>query len=260
MYEKLNKYFIGFTISEYDYERVYRMLPTPSIESYEYADGGTTQKKVLIYTLDSYITSAKQFRWIASIKHAIQARIKCDIKWIDEYFVEDKSLINVVVYDLKYLSDMFDAKRIVYPTPLYPSEKKSVYRNLCMIATKLYKKDILYKELLLGIAIDFNNKFTGTQRYSHRKLYAKVIRCIQFISIQNPSVLKGVELKNAYKKGGAVRAKQVQKAKNTNIHILKTLLQDPKYTKSNGTPNIKLLAKKMGKTRQTIANYLKNVN
>ncbi len=258
MHEELKQPFIGLKLEQYDYDRVKTALPNPTIISIVHKKAGTQKSLELIYVLEGYLSSAKQYHWVASIKFAIEQKLGCKMIWLEEYYLGDTIEYNSVIYTLGYLSRFFSSSILQYPNVLYPTSSKVLYKHLCWAATKLYKKDILYRESIVCIAIRFNAKLHISEKLNRRELLNQSYGCLEFIRKEKPGILRGEGLKEAYSRGGKIRLEQKALEKQKSIIKLKELLTSSSFfKKSNGAPHIGRLAEKLDLSRQTVSKYLK---
>jgi len=231
------------------------LLPTPSYTDIIYSR--TRQKIVLIYTIEGYITSPNQYRWISNIKFGLEKYLCVPFEYVEEFYISAHTEINTVTYQIKELSKAFNAPLIVYPKIMYPSHKKELYKRLCWYGARLIHQKCFTHEALTAAALLMNAKLKD--KYLHKELHKKVLGAYLFIrehSDRLPKKLDEVSLKKARSKGGQYR--RDQRVKQTRQKI-DELLKCKECIKPNGKPNISLIAKMIKMNRKTVANHMQHI-
>ena len=250
--EPLHRPFIGISMYQDDYRKIKGLLPAPSytdlLHSY------SNQKIMLIYTIEGYITSHNQYRWISNIKLGLQNFLCVLFEFEDEFHIADSTEITNSIYTIDELSKAFKAPLITYPKIMYPSTKQDFYRHLCWYGKRLIHQKCFTKEAMISAALLMNKKLDD--KYQDKELHKKVLGAYMFIDENREKYsikLDEVQLKEAHSKGAKIKnLNQAQKTKER----VQQFLESGDFTKPNGKVNISLLAKEIGMNRKTVAKYI----
>ena len=244
--------FIGISMYQDDYSKVKGLLPSPS-----YSDtlhSRYTQKIILIYAIEGYITSSSQYRWISNIKLGLQEYLCVPFEYEEEFSITDSTEVTATLYQVKELSKAFKAPLVIYPKIMYPSTKQEVYKRLCWYSVRLIHQECFTKEAMIATALLMNSKLKD--KYSNKDLHKKALGAYIFIdeNRDNLSVkLDEMELKKAHAKGAIT--KNQNQAQQTKEQV-QQLVKSGDFIKPNGKVNLSALAKAMNKTRKTVAKYV----
>lgn len=229
------------------------MLPTPTI--YDVSRSYDKVKIELIYVIDGYIISYRQYFWLSSIKLSLKDKLFVPFEFSPVYYLDDDSIVNGVLYSLNELSLAFNTQSINYVKGIYyPESKKELYRWLVRHGKKLSHRNVLTKESLTGVALYMNHYLKD--KLSDKELHKKVTACYDFIlknSDNFPQKLDPKSLKEAHQKGASVtNNKKFELTKNRIVQALK----EGDYIKPNGKINKTALAKYLNLNRRTLDKYL----
>jgi len=244
--------FIGISLYQDDYSKVKGLLPSPS-----YSDtlhSRHTQKIILIYTIEGYITSSSQYRWISNIKLGLEEYLCVPFEYVEEFSITDSTEVTATLYQVKELSKAFKAPLVIYPKIMYPSTKQEVYKRLCWYGARLIHQKVFTKEVMTATALLMNSKLKD--KYSQKDLHKKVLGAYMFIDENRECLSVGLDtkqLQEAHSKGGRIR--KDQRVKQTKEKV-QQLLKSDDFIKPNGKVNLSLLAKAMNMTRKTVAKYV----
>ena len=251
----LNRPYVGISLSTDDYAKVKGLLPTPSYK--DTLHSRTTQKTILIYIIEGYITSPKQFKWLSDIKLALKDYLIVEYEDVEEFYLSECSDGNGVTYSLNELHKTFKAEYKRYPNVFYAPNKKGLYRHLLLHGKKLRHSQLFTMEAMTSAALMMNKKLKD--KLSIKDLHKKVKGAYKYI-LENEDNFKEKltpsELKDAHRRGAIATHKK--RSCDTEIKIFDALSSD-KYFKSNGEINKTLLATDLNMNRNTIAKYLKAI-
>lgn len=253
--ELLNLPFIGIKISKDDYPKVRGMLPTPSYE--DILRSYSNYMYVLIYVVDGYITSSKQYKWMSDIKFGLKEFLFISYDEVEEFYITESTECNNIKYSLNELKSAFNAKYLVYPRIWYPETKKALYRHILIHGKKLKYKKLFTFEAMMSAALIMNHKLYD--KYQLKEIYKITQGAYQFIleNAENfPEKLSRTELKKAYSKGARITNSKRSTATQQLIH---NALKTGKYFKANGKVNKTLLSLSLNVSRPTIDKYLKKI-
>ena len=113
--------FIGISMYQDNYSKVKGLLPSPS-----YSDtlhSRYTQKIILIYQLEGYITSPAQYRWISNIKLGLVKYLCVPFEYVEEFSITSNTELTTALYQVKELLKAFKAPLVIYPKIMYPSTR-----------------------------------------------------------------------------------------------------------------------------------------
>ena len=250
--EPLQRPFIGISMYQDDYSKVKGLLPTPSYTDtlYSYYN----QKIILIYTLEGYITSPNQYRWISNIKLGLKDFLFVPFEFEEMFYVTDTTEITNNIYTIDELSKAFKAPLITYPKIMYPSTKQELYRRLCWYGSRLIHQQVFTKEAMTATALLMNKKLDS--KFSDKELHKKALGAYMFM-LENKDNFKEKlnkkQLKEAHAKGAVMtNATQVSKTKERITELLKS----GDFLKPNGKVNKTSLAKAMNVNRRTLDKYI----
>ena len=251
----LNRPYVGISLSTDDYAKVKGLLPTPSYK--DTLHSRTTQKIILVYVIEGYITSHKQFKWLSDIKLALKDYLIVEYEDVEEFYISECSDGDGVVYSLNELHKTFKAEYKRYPNVFYAPNKKGLYRHLLLHGKKLRHSQLFTMEAMTSAALMMNKKLKD--KLSIKDLHKKVKGAYKYI-LENEDNFKEKltpsELKDAHRRGAIATHKK--RSCDTEIKIFDALSSD-KYFKSNGEINKTLLATDLNMNRKTITKYLKAI-
>jgi hypothetical protein len=248
----LHRPFIGISLLKEDYVKVRGLLPTPSYKAP--LRSRTTEKQVILFAIDGYITSAKQFKWLSDLKLSLKELIFVPYDEVTEFWITERTEVTGVLYSLQELRDAFNVVYRQYPTIYFPPDKKSLYRHLIIHGKKLRYAKVFTREALTSSALMMNAALKEKLPYKelHKKSEAAYRYILENIK-QFPERLSSHALKVAHSKGGKIRkAKQAADTKK----MIDAAISTGDYTKPNGKVNKTLLAKVLGIHRRTLDRYL----
>lgn len=145
---------------------------------------------------------------------------------------------------------------VQFPQPLYPVMKEEMMSRLAMYAKKLYYQDIFYLELVLAMAIHFNEKLGSP--YNRKQLQSKTLSIMSLDRDEWRRKLDSESLMHVHKSGGKKRGVQVSVEADERRNKIKELL--PLYKKSNGKFDIKSLVEITGFSRSNVYSILKKID
>jgi len=250
--QPLHRHFIGISMHYDDFIKVQGLLLTPS-----YTDtlhSRYTQKIILVYAIEGYITSPNQYRWISNIKLGLHNYLCVPFKFEEDFTINNDTKVTGIMYDVKTLSKAFQAPIIIYPKIMYPATKKELYRCLCWYGARLIHQQCFTKEEMTATALLMNKKLDD--KYQDKELHKKVLGACRFINENrdNFSVrLDEVQLKMAHSRGANI--KNVNQAQKTKQKIDEAIATG-NYFKPNGKVNKTLLAEALNMYRRTLDKYL----
>lgn len=250
--QPLNRPYIGITIQKDDYRKVKGLLPMPSYKDTLYSR--TSQNLTLIYVIDGYITSYKQYRWISNIKLGLEQYLCVPFKYEEDFIIKDMTEVTNCIYSIDELSKAFKAQLITYPKIMYPSTKKDLYRCLCWYGKRLIHQKCFTKEAMIATALLMNKKLDD--KYQYKELHKKALGAYMFIDQEREQLkirLDEKQLKAAHSKGANItNARQRQITKQRIDEAIAT----GNYFKPNGKVNKTLLAEALNMHRRTLDKYL----
>ena len=251
----LNRPYVGISLSTDDYAKVKGLLPTPSYK--DTLHSRTTQKIILVYVIEGYITSYKQFKWLSDIKLALKDYLIVEYEEVEEFYISDSSDGDGVVYSLNELHKTFKAEYKRYPNVFYAPNKKGLYRHLLLHGKKLRHSQLFTMEAMTSAALMMNKKLKD--KFSIKELHKKVKGAYKYILENEENFrerLSKHELKEAHKRGAEIANQK--RSFNSESKIFEALATG-KYIKANGEINKTLLADDLRMNRKTIAKYIKSI-
>lgn len=253
--QPLNRSYVGVSLSTHDYAKVKGLLPTPSYSDTLHSQH--EQKMILIYLVDGYITSPKQYKWLSDIKLGLEDYLFVDSEHVEEFHIHSDTVISGNVFSLQELHNAFNIEYRDYPSIFYPGTKKRLYRHLVIHGKKLRHKQLFTMEAMTSAALMMNSKLKD--KLLTKELHKKVKGAYKFILENQENFrerLSKSELKEAHRRGAVATHKK--RSSNTESKIFEAL-SDDRYFKANGEINKTLLADDLDMNRKTIAKYLKSV-
>lgn len=220
--------YLAFTLTKADYISISKQLLEPS-----FTQELTSQKgdKVLIaYLFNQAIISPNQWLWVGKIKQGIKESLNASIQTELVINAYDEPLR---LYTLRELSKCFKSANVVLPKLHFTSDKKAFYEHLKQYAIRLLKKNLLSFEFLFSGAIKLNENLTKHNQnlavFNDRELQKKCKTLIKFLEAKRDDYLVDKEkLKEQHKKGGKMRAKQMQEQRSINAQRVKELVSEHK--------------------------------
>lgn len=244
--------FIGIKVSKNDYIKIKGLLPTPSYQDTTYSQ--TSHSVILIYAIDGYILSAKQYKWVSDIKISLKSFFFISYHDVTEFYITETTECNGIKYTLSELNKAFDVTYHSYPTIYYPLEKKDLYRHLIIHGKKLRYQKLFTFEAMASAALIMNKKLENS--FTPKELHQKIKGVYHFI-LENQENFKEkltkTQLKEAHSKGAIITNKKRSYATEKKIH---QALSTGDYFKANGKINKTLLAKSLGMHRRSIDKYI----
>jgi len=254
--EKLNRSFIGFTVTMICYKKLSHKLPMPTYKKIITSREG--KSVTLIYQLDRQSTTIKQWQFISDVKIGIKNFIPCDVIFEYECYLNSIIEANAVIYTLAELKEHFRAEKIRYPKIYYPATKKDLYRHLVWYGAKLYFKKIITREIMIATALKMNEALTD--KLSYRELLKRADAAFKYVTENRDKRFKqrlsADELKEAKSRGGKTRGKQVSKDSEELHKKIMEALKDSRFIKKSGKPYISKIADHLGISRKTIQRHL----
>ena len=252
VYEQLQKPYIGFAVLQDDFSKLGSLPIVPS-----YTDtlrSCETQKQIIVYQIDGYITSPSQYHWVSNIKLGIKDFIFTPITFIDDFVIADSTEITNNIYTIKQLSKAFKAPIVIYPKIMYPPNKKALYRHLCWYGARLIHQNVFTREALVSAALLMNKKLT--EKYSNKDLHKKALGAYIWL-VENMDGFKvklnSIDLKKAHRQGAiTTNAKRYINTKR----LVDEAIATGNYTKPNGKVNKSALAKDLNMYRRTLDKYI----
>lgn len=248
---KLNCAFIAMKMAKNDLLKVSGYLPTPSHTIS--LNGLYTQSAIIVYLLDTNISTANQFLWLSSLKRTWQRNIIVPFTFCDEVFINEDTQSTGAVYSLSELSRLFNMAFVKYPTIYYPSNKKELYRRLVWYAMRLHSKGLLERDLMNATALKMNDKLKD--KYNYKETLKKASTAYYYIKENAKIPLRKDEVKARLRQGGKIRGKQKQDEHAQNIQRVKEAL--PHHKKASGKVNVTSLASALQLHRTTVHIILK---
>jgi hypothetical protein len=230
-------------------------LPTPSYKDVLHSQH--TQKIILIYLIDGFIISHKQYKWLSDIKLALKDFLIVEYEDVEEFYLSESIEGDGVHYSLEELHKTFKAEYRHYPSIYYAPNKKAMYRHLVLHGKKLRHLQLFTLEAMTSAALMMNGKLKD--KLSIKDLHKKVKGAYKFILENQENFrerLSENELRDAHKRGAELSHKRM--AQRTEDKIFQALSSD-KYFKTNGEVNKTLLSEDLNMNRKTIAKYLKSI-
>jgi hypothetical protein len=213
-----------------------------------------TQKIELIYEIDTFHFSSKEYKYLSDIKLGMMRFFFVSISFMDEFYLSDYTEINGVNYSLFELSNAFQCEYITYPKIFFPTVKKELYRHLILHGKKLRHERLFTREAMIATALMMNDHLP--QKMIYKEVHKKALGAYQFIMENKENFkekLSNKELRKAHSKGAVTKNhRQAQKTKER----VEELLKDDTYIKPNGKVNKTALAKALDMNRRTLDKYL----
>lgn len=251
----LNRPHIGILLSTDDYVKVKGLLPTPSYRDVRHSC--TTHKTILIYMIDGFVTSHKQYKWLSDIKLGLKDYLMVEYEDVEEFYISESTESNGVLYSLQQLHKAFNTTYRDYPSIYYAPAKKNLYRHLVIHGKKLRHQELFTMEAMTSTALMMNSILKD--KLSNRDLHKKVKGAYKFIleNQENFKVrLSKSELVDAHRRGAVATHKK--RSFNTETIIFESL-STGNYVKNDGSINKTLLANDLDMNRKTVAKYLKSI-
>ncbi len=249
---QLNKISLQFLFNDYEKVAYSLLIPTHIKTLTKFNHQGYV---CITYELKHSISSPKQLKWLANIKHSMKHHIKVNFEFVESTDIDE---VEYKKYSLDDLSNHYKSINTKYPIILFAQNKKDMYQRLCIYAKNLYYHKILSLEMIIYAGHKINDKLN--KPYSYKELLNMSNRVYSFI-LKNKNNLKQqltpIELKKAYKKGGEMRGKQMKKQKQQNTRMILKLINEGSYIKLNGKPNIKAIAEELNLSRPTVTKLIK---
>jgi hypothetical protein len=253
--QPLNRPYVGITLTTDDYAKVKGLLPTPSYTDILYSR--TAHKTTLLYMIDGFITSSKQYKWLSDIKLGLKEFLIVEYEDVEEFYISDDTEGTGVLYSLQELHNAFNIKYRDYPSIYYAPTKKRLYRHLVIHGKKLRHQQLFTMEAMTSAALMMNSILKD--KLQTKDLHKKVKGAYKFILENQDNFrerLSVSELKDAHKRGAVVTHKK--RSFNTETKIFEAL-STGNYVKRDGSINKTLLANDLDMNRKTIAKYLKSI-
>lgn len=252
--QPLHRPFIGIQVLKDDYCKIEGLLPQPSYHNTITSSTGVSI--ALVYVIDGYITSPKQYKQISDIKLAIKDNLIVKFSMIEEFYISEYTQGDGMPYTLQELRTAFKSTYRAYPKIYFPPDKKSLYRHLIIHGKKLRYANLFTLDAMISSALLMNKALKDP--LSIKELHKKVKGAYGFILEhldQFPVSLGGAALKAAHSSGGKKR-KAKQKA-DTHKQIMEAIATGD-YTKANGKVNVSKLSKSLNINRSTIWRHLQD--
>ena len=241
--------YIALEMPVKDYKKIKDTLPTPSHK--QILTSFVENKKVIIvFEIKHHLKTAYQYQWLSSIKLIWQKNIFVSFEYINEFYINKNTICSGVIYSLNELSRVFKQEFIKYPKPMYPVDKKDLYKKLVWYAIRLKEKKLLTLDAVYAMALNFNNSLDINRRYTQKDLYKKAFIAYKFVLSNYETKSKG-DIKRIQRENGLKRGKDIHKEKLLRMERIKRLI--PHHIKKNGKPNLSQIAKEMKVTRKTIS-------
>jgi len=204
----------------------------------------------IYYLFDYAPQSFKELQRVAGIKEQMRKCLPVEfIEDMEIYIEPDEIGVKWKVSELgKYFNEF-----ISFPTPLYPQHKDEFMRNLTLYAQRLHYQHRLFPESILAMAIHFNKYMK--EHYSRKELQRKAYSIMQLDRSDWKLRLNEKDLKEAHRKGGKARGKQISEDAYIRSEMIQALLPD--YRKENGKYDIAALMEFTQLGRRTIYNETK---
>lgn len=245
-------------MAESGFLKIKHTLPCPTYKNSLYRTF-TEDSVMVVFKIGGIMKSAKQWRWINSIKAYLNAKLTIPFEWVDEFFIHEQTEASGCVYSLKELSRAFGEISLEYPDLFFTYDKKALYRHLAMYAAKLNYVGIMYQEGVYAGAMILNGHLHYANRFNERELWGKVKAIIDHIH-NHPEKYKqklsAKQLKGALARGGVLRASQKRNQADENKKKVFELVSLPMYQKSNGKPKVSLIADTLSLRRETVSRIL----
>lgn len=250
--------YIGITMTKSSFLKIANTLPYPSYKN-TLTRSFDEDAVMVVYKIDGIVKSAKQWRWINSIRVYLNEKLTIPFEWVDEFYIHEQTEASGCVYSLKELSKAFGEKELVYPDLYFTADKKTLYRHLAMYASRLHYKGFMYVEGVFAGAMVLNKHIEELKRFNEKELWGKAKAIVTHIH-NHPEKYKqklsAKQLKGALTKGGKVRASQKLNQANENRKKVFELVSLPMYQKPNGKPKVSLVADALGLHRTTVHSFL----
>ena len=153
--QPLHRPYIGITMYQDEYDKVKGLLPTPSYTDTLHSH--YNQKIILIYAIEGYITSSKQYKWLSDIKLGLKDYLFVSFEYVEEFHVHSDTVISGNVFSLQELHNAFSTQYREYPSIFYPGTKKSLYRHLLIHGKKLRHQQLFTLEAMISAALMMND-------------------------------------------------------------------------------------------------------
>jgi hypothetical protein len=250
--QHLKRPFIGIRLTKDDYNKVERVLPTPSYQDklYSYND----EKIELIYEIDTFHHSSKEYKYLSDIKLGMMRYIFTPISFIDEFYIHDTTEIHSITYSLLELSNAFQCEYITYPKIFFPHYKKELYRHLILHGKKLRYERVFTKEAMIATALMMNQYLND--KMLDKEVHKTALAAYRYILEHKKNFkqkLSKKQRKEAHRKG-ATATNKLQRDR-TGAKIAE-LLKDDTYIKPNGKVHKTALSKALNIHRRTLDKYL----
>lgn len=231
------------------YEKIEGILPTPS-----YMQILTSNEIIIIFEIEHILHTPKQYQWLSDIKIIWKRNIIVDFEYISEFWINEFTEATGIKYSLQELSDTFKSEFIKYPKPMYPSNRKELYKRLVWYAMRLNKKELLTIEIMYAVAMRMNGKLED--KYQERELFKKVYQAYAFTR-ENQQIKTKDEIMQIKKQNGVKRGVQITKEFQERMQEVKRLM--PLHVKPNGEPNKTVIARELNLSRVTITKIFKSL-
>lgn len=256
--ERLAHPYIGITMAKSGFLKIANTLPYPTYKN-SLIRSFDEDSVMVVYKIDGVIKSAKQWRWINSIKAYLNAKLAIPFEWIDEFYIHEQTEASGCVYSLKELSEAFGEKELVYPDLFFTTDRKKLYCHLAMYASKLHYRGFMFVEGVYAGSMLLNKHLANIKRFNEKELWGKAKAIVTHIN-NHPDKYKQKlstkQLKGALAKGGKVRASQKIDEANENRKKVLDLVSLATYQKSNGKPKISLIADALSLRRETVSRII----
>ena len=253
--QPLNRPYVGISLSTDDYAKVKGLLPTPSYK--DVLHSYSSQKILLLYVIDGFVTSHKQYKWLSDIKLSLKDYLIVEYEEIEAFYISESTEGDGVVYSLNELHKAFNAQYMKYPSVYYAPNKKALYRHLILHGKKLRHLQLFTLEAMTSSALMMNNKLKD--KLSSKDLHKKVKGAYKFILENQENFrerLSKSELKAAHQRGA--KLSHEKRSSNSEAKIFEALATGD-YVKDDGSINKTLLSKSINISRPTLNKYLKSI-
>ncbi len=250
--QPLHRPFIGIQVLKDDYSKIEGLLPRPSY--HDTLTSSTGESIEVVYVIEGYITSPKQYKQISDIKLAIKDNLIVKFSMIEEFYISEHTQGDGMPYTLQELRTAFKATYRAYPKIYFPPDKKSLYRHLVIHGKKLRYAGVFTLDAMTSSALLMNKALKDPLPI--KELHKKAKGAYRFILEhldQFPVSLGGAALKAAHSSGGKKR--KVKQKADTHKQIMEAIATGD-YTKANGKVNVSKLSKSLNINRSTVWRHL----
>lgn len=161
----LEKPYIALQMVLNGYKKIKDTLPTPSYEQI-LTSLTEDEKIVIVFEIEYHLKTPYQYQWLSSIKLIWQKNIFISFEYINEFYINKNTIYGGVTYSLNELSRVFKKEFIKYPKPMYPIDKKDLYKKLVWYAIRLKEKKLLTLDAVYAMALNFNNSLNISETAS----------------------------------------------------------------------------------------------